>query len=263
MRRRLVHRFFRQDFHVNPEKSCKSCQKLTGGFTLLVRSFPVAAILLVITSVAVNAQTTEFQSALKRGDALVAQEKYRAAIEEYNKVSSRAGDSYARAIYNIGVCHYELWQTEEAIAFYKRAIELKQGNYPRASYALGVALEDQGRPAESRAAYEQAITASNRHFARAIYKLGLLEAKAGDFKNAAALFKEAASRDGEHVAASHNNLGVMLAQLGFVKEAEKEFVIALKASNGRLGDAAHNLNLCRSLTASFRQDDRIYKISMN
>src|SRR6185369_1960981 len=107
---------------------------------LIVRTFPVAAIILAVTSVVVNAQTTEFQSALKRGDALVAQEKYRAAIDEYSKVTSGAGDLYARAIYNTGVCYYELWQTEDAIVFYKRALELKQGNYPRASYALGVAL---------------------------------------------------------------------------------------------------------------------------
>jgi tetratricopeptide (TPR) repeat protein len=231
---------------------------------VLVRSFPVTAIILAITSVVVNAQTAEFQSALKRGDALVAQEKYREAIDEYSKVSSRAGDLYARAIYNAGVCYYELWQTEDAIDFYKRAIELKQGNYPRASHALGVALEDQGRMAEARVAYEQAIRASNRNFAPAVYKLGLLEARSGEFAKAAALFKEAAARDGEHVAASHNNLGVMLAQLGFMKDAEREFVIALKTSRGRLGDAVHNLDLCRSLTAvSSRQDYRIYKMSMN
>jgi tetratricopeptide (TPR) repeat protein len=228
---------------------------------LIVKTFPVAAIILAVTSVVVNAQTAEFQSALKRGDALVAQEKYRAAIAEYSKVSSRAGDLYARAIYNMGVCYYELWQTEDAILFYKRAIEIKQGNYPRASYALGVALEDQQRLTEAHAAYEQGVAASNRNFAPAVYKLGLLEAKAGNFTTAAALFKEAAARDGAHVAASHNNLGVMLAQLGFMKEAEKEFVIALKASHGRLGDATHNLNLCRSLTAaSIRQD---YKMSTN
>jgi len=230
---------------------------------LIVRTFPVAAIILAVTSVVVHAQTAEFQSALKRGDAFVAQEKYREAIEEYGKVSSRAGDLYARAVYNTGVCYYELWQTEDAISFYKRAIELRQGNYPRASYALGVALEDQRRPDEARVAYEQAATASNRTFAPAIYKLGLLETKAGDFTKAAALFKEAASRDGEHAAASHNNLGVMLAQLGFMKEAEKEFVVALRTSHGRLSDAAHNLNLCRSLTASAGQDYRIYKMSMN
>lgn len=216
---------------------------------LKIKSLFLTTIVLVVTTV-VNAQTAEFQAALKRGDALVAQEKYRAAIEEYSKVSSRAGESYARAIYNIGVCYYELWQTEDAIDFYKRAIELKQGNYPRASYALGVAHEDQGRPAEARAAYEQALSASNRQFGPAIYKLGLLEAQAGEIAKAAALFKEAASRDGEHVAACHNNLGVMLAQMGYMKEAEKEFVTALKVSHGRLSDAQRNLNLCRSMTAA-------------
>ena len=142
-----------------------------------------------LTPSVINAQT----SAFKRGQTLVAQENYQAAIVEYNKVSPREGDWYARAIYNIGVCHYELWQTEEAITFYKRAIELKQGNYPRASFALGVALDEQGRSDEAREAYEQA---SNRQFGPATYRLGLLEAQAGEFDKAAALFKEAASHAG-------------------------------------------------------------------
>ena len=212
-------------------------------------------IAIALTPSIINAQTSVF----KRGDSLVAQEKYRAAITEYNKVSPRDGDWYARAIYNIGVCHYELWQTEETIVFYKRAVELKQGNYPRASYALGIALDDQGRSTEARAAYEQALSASNRQFAPATYRLGLLAARAGEFEKAAALFKEAASHAGRHVPASHNNHGVMLARLGFLKEAEKEFDNALKSSDGRLEDAAHNLNLCRSLTSGLRPD---YKLSV-
>lgn len=224
-----------------------------------IKHFIYTTILVVSTVLAVHGQTPASKAILKRGDALVAQEKYKLAIEEYRKVSSSDADSFARATYNIGVCHYELWQTDEAIAFYKRAIELKKGNYPRASYALGVALEDQGRTTEAKAAYEQAMHASQREFARATYRLGLIEARAGEFKTAAALFREAAARAGEHVPASHNNLGVMLARLGFLKEAEQEFVIALKASDGRFDDAAHNLNLCRSFTASLRRD---YKISV-
>ena len=200
----------------------------------------------IATSLAftVNAQQND-NSSLKRGDAFVAQKNYKAAIAEYSKVSHRDRDSYARAIYNIGVCHYELWQTEDAISFYKRAIELRLGNYPVASYALGIALEDQQRFAEAKLAYQQAP-----EFGPAIYKLGLLEAKAGAFKRAAELFRDAASREGRHVPASHNNLGVMLARLGFMKEAEKEFEIALKTSDGVFEDAAHNLKLCRSLINS-------------
>jgi tetratricopeptide (TPR) repeat protein len=202
------------------------------------KNFLFATIILASAAVTLNAQ-----SALKRGDALVAQENYKAAIEEYSKVSTRDANSYARAIYNIGVCHYELWQTEEAIMFYKRAIELKHGNYPRASYALGVALEDQGRLAEAKQAYARART----NFAPAIYRLGVLEARSGELTKAADLFRDAASRKGRHVPASHNNLGVMLARLGLLKEAEKSFIVALKESDNRLDDAAHNLKLCRSL----------------
>lgn len=205
-----------------------------------------ATIILASTAVALNAQ-----SALKRGNAFWAQENYKAAIEEYSKVSTRDANAYAHAIYNIGVCHYELWQIEEAILFYKRAIELKHGNYPRASYALGVALQDQGRLEEAKQAYQRA----GNNFAPAIYKLGVLEANAGEFRKAAELFRDAASRKGEHVPASHNNLGVMLARLGLLKKAEKSFMVALKESDNRLGDAAHNLKLCRSLMLSTRLHD--------
>ena len=207
------------------------------------RNLLFAALIQTSLALSINAQT----DALKRGDALVAKGNYAPAIEEYRKVPARDGDAYARAIYNIGVCHYELWHTDEAIVFYERAITLKHGNYPRASYALGVALEDQGRTPDAKQAYRQALTASHQNFAAATYRLGVLEAAAGELKTAAALFRDAASHQGQHVAASHNNLGVMLARLGFLKEAEKEFVIALKTSDGRLEDAVHNLTLCRSL----------------
>jgi tetratricopeptide (TPR) repeat protein len=207
-------------------------------------------ILLLATAVFTSAQSTDSKSILRRGDALVAQENYKLAIEEYGKVSTRDRDAFARAAYNIGVCYYELWQTDDAIEFYKRAIDLKQGNYAKASYALGVALEDQGKTTEARNAYEQA----RRELPRATYRIGVLEAKAGEFEKAAALFREAAARAGEHVPASHNNLGVMLARLGYLKEAEQEFILALKASQGRFDDAAHNLNLCHKNAQKAQND---------
>ena len=223
-----------------------------------MKSLCFATIVLLVTAVLTSAQGTDSKSILRRADVLVAQEKYKLAIDEYGKVPTRDRDSYARATYNIGVCYYELWETDEAIESYKRAVELKQGNYPKASYALGVALEDQGRASEAKKSYEQAVSASHGELARATYRLGLIEAKAGEFQKAATLFREAAARAGEHVPASHNNLGVMLVRLGLMKEAEQEFILALKASAGRFDDAAHNLNLCRSLTAGIKRD---YKLS--
>ena len=218
-----------------------------------------ATIFLLAIAVLTNAQPADSKSILRHGNALVAQEKYKLAIDEYSKVSTRDRDTYARAIYNIGVCYFELWQTDDAIAFFKRAVELKQGNYPKASYALGVALEDQGKITEARMSYEQAASASRGELARATFRIGVLEAKAGEFEKAAILFREAAARAGEHVPASHNNLGVMLANLGFMKEAEQEFIFALKASDGRFDEATHNLNLCRSLTAGIKRE---YKLSI-
>ena len=208
-----------------------------------IRSLLVATFILASTVFPINAQNAK--SALKRGNEFVAQGNYKAAIEEYRKVSARERDAYARAIYNIGVCHYELWQTEEAIVFYKRALELRQGNYPVASYALGVALDDQKRFAEAKAAYQHASG-----FGPSIFKLGLLALKAGELKQAAELFRDAAAREGQHVPASHNNLGVVLARLGFLKDAENEFAIALKSSGGVFEDAAQNLKLCRTLMNS-------------
>ena len=210
------------------------------------KNFLSAAIILASSAIVLNAQ-----SALKRGDGFVAQENYKAAIKEYSKVTTLDLDAYARAIYNIGVCHYELWQTDEAIIFYKRAIELRHGNYPRASYALGVALEEQGKLVEAKQAYEQA----GNNFGPAMFRLGVLEATAGEIRKAADLFRDAASRKGEHVPASHNNLGVMLARLGLLKEAEKSFIVALKESDNRLDDAAYNLKRCRSLMLSTRGSD--------
>jgi tetratricopeptide (TPR) repeat protein len=224
-----------------------------------MKSLCFATVVLLATTTLTSAQSTDSKSILRRGNVLVAQQKYKLAIDEYNKVSTRDHDSYARAIYNIGVCYYELWQTDNAIEFYKRAVELKQGNYPKALFALGVALEDQGRTGEAKKSYEQAVSASHGEYARATFKLGLIEANASEFQKAATLFREAAARAGEHVAASHNNLGVMLANLGFLKEAEQEFIVALKASDGRYDEAAHNLNLCRSLTAGIKRD---YKLSL-
>ena len=217
------------------------------------RNLFFATFIALLLTFSINAQ----EAALKRGDALVVQENYKAAITEYSKVSDRDRDSYARAIYNIGVCYYELWQTEDAIVFYKRAIELKQGNYPVASYALGVALEDQGRLDQAKFAYQQA-----QGFAPAIYKLGLFAAKSGELKQAADLFRDAAAREGRHVPASRNNLGVMLARLGFLKEAEKEFANALKSAHGVFEDASHNLKLCRSLLLNNQRAQNAQSISV-
>ena len=207
------------------------------------------AILLAITSTTlIQAQRSDDDAAIKRGNELVAQAKYESAIREYERVTP-ATDLYARALYNIGVCQYELWRTDLAIDYYSRATAATRNNYPRASYALGVALEDRGRFGEAREAYQQAINRSRGEFAAAQFRLGLLIARDGDYPEAGHLFRQAIRKSGEHLPASHNNLGVILAWTGHLKEAEAEFKIALRLSGGDFKDAARNLKVCRTLLA--------------
>jgi len=221
------------------------------------------AIVLSITSLTslAQAQADDDLAAIERGNELVVQAKYEAAIREYERVPSTA-NRYAQALYNIGVCHYELWQTERAIEFYTRAIAARH-NYPRATYALGVALEDLGRPAEARAAYLKSIADSRGDFAPAQFRLGLLLLQNGDYSMGARLFREAIKRPGEHLPASHNNLGVVLASTGRLREAEREFEKALQLTRGTFGVAAQNLELCRHLMAGEKIDIACFKVSEN
>lgn len=188
------------------------------------------------------------QDFIKRGNAKYLRAEYQAAIAEYGRVSPDAKTAYAQALYNIGVCYYELWRTEEAIAMYRKAIKAGNNNYPRASYSLGVALEDLNRLNEARQAYRQAIAMSDGKYAQAAYfKLGVLAMNEDDPETATALFKEAIKQTKEPFPTSHNNLGVILARGGRLLEARGEFELALSQSRGTLPEASYNLALCRAL----------------
>ena len=213
-------------------------------------NFLVALLVLtVITSPALsqNSQTIA-QAAIRKGNELVAKGRFKEAVKEYESVREESGEIYAVALYNIGVCYYELWQIDRAIGFYRRALEARKGRYPRASYALGVALEDTGKRSEAEVAYDQTLHAAGGNYPLANFRLGLL-ASGKDLLTAVTFFRKALDHSGEHVPATHNNLGVMLARMHRLTEAEKEFVAALRLTRGDYEDAAYNLRLCRRLIA--------------
>jgi tetratricopeptide (TPR) repeat protein len=213
-----------------------------------IRNLFYAVTLSVALGGSISAQNS--RSAIEYGNKLYAQAKYELAIREYRRVGPSDGEVYAHAIYNIGVCSYELWRTDEAITLFKEAIALRHGNYPIASYALGVALEDVKKFPEAKDAYRQSVQTSQGELALPIYRLGVLLANEGDTEAAANHFREASKRRGEHTAASHNNLGVMLARMNRLGEAETEFKIAVRQSTNGFADAEHNLRLCKSLRAT-------------
>jgi tetratricopeptide (TPR) repeat protein len=223
-----------------------------GGTQVRVHWFVLALLLVAFLAGPVRSQVgpTNPKVAIQKGNELVAKGRFEEAIRKYENVGTNDGDSYAIALYNTGVCYYELWQVTRSISFYELAIKVRKGLYPKASYALGVALEDLGRRQEAKAAYEQALLASQSDHPLANYRLGLFAARTGDLQSAAAFFRKAVNRPGDHVPASHNNLGVMLARMRRFQEAEKEFVVALKDAGGTYPDAAHNLSLCRRVLAN-------------
>ena len=195
------------------------------------------------------AQETTTREVLTAGNSLVASARYEEAINEYSKIGPGAA-LYPQSLYNIGVCYYELMQTEKAISYYHKALAVSGLNYPRASYALGVALEDLGHTDAAKDAYLQTSKTHNEFFGPALFKLGVIAAARQQFKTASDLFVRAAQIQGEHTAAAHNNLGVMLAQIGRLNEAAKEFSIALGQTQGRFADAQKNLSLCRELLST-------------
>ncbi|HEV2912966.1 MAG TPA: tetratricopeptide repeat protein [Pyrinomonadaceae bacterium] len=189
--------------------------------------------------------------AIRRGNERYARGEYDAAVKEYEQVAEEKGAVYAQALYNIGVCYFELNRTDESIAMYRRAIEARGGRYPKALYALGIALEMSGRLGEAKEVYGRAIAISDGKYAEAglavaHYRLGLIAGSEGRYESAAALFREALARSKERFPAAHNNLGVMLALAGRITEAEREFEIALRQSSTDFEEAAYNLKLCRS-----------------
>jgi tetratricopeptide (TPR) repeat protein len=224
-------------------------------------------LLVLVSSVGVvAAQTPPVDQAaaivIERGNRSFAKEDYQAALRAYASVPASAGETYAQALYNMGVSYYELWCTAEAIDYYRRALVARHGHYPRASYALGVALEDQGHLAEAKEAYHQSIVESRGENPAAHYRLGVLNAGQGEYQMAADFFRNALKYPGLHVPASHNNLGVMLARLGRLRDAQHEFEKALRQSGGDFDDAAHNLKLCRSLlTATSSKQVAAFRVS--
>src|SRR5215207_5756980 len=160
----------------------------------LSRLFPALLFVTLLCGAAAAQESGRAREIIARGNERYARGEYEAAVEEYGRVTRADGEAYAQALYNIGVCRFELWQTEEAARAYRLAIGARGGRYPKASYALGVALEELRREPEAKEAYEQAAA---KGYAPAHYKLGMLAARAGDDGRAAGHFGEAIKRSGD------------------------------------------------------------------
>ncbi len=160
------------------------------------QKFASASGLILFLLLSVNAQSSDASSVIKLGNQLFSNQQYKLAIKEYQRVSPNKREEYARALYNIGVCYYELWVTDEAIEYYGRALELKHGEYPSASFAL------EGRIEEAASLFTSAIAQPGQHQASSHNNLGVMLARMGQLNAAEREFQMALS--GELPEADHN-----------------------------------------------------------
>jgi tetratricopeptide (TPR) repeat protein len=116
-------------------------------------------------------------------------------------------------------------QIEEAIAHYRRVLEIKPGDV-KALYNLGNLLAGRGQIEEAIAHYREALAVRPDH-ARANCNLGVLLAGRGQGDEAIAHFRTALETRPDY-AEAHDNLGAVLAGRGQAEEAIAQYRKALE-----------------------------------
>jgi tetratricopeptide (TPR) repeat protein len=143
----------------------------------------------------------------------------------------------ALAHYNLGVHLDGQGRWDEAIAHYRRALEIKP-DFAEAHYNWGVDLARQGRWDEAIARYEHALRRKPDH-AEAHYNWGIALARQGQWDAAIAHYARALELR-PTFAAAHNNWASALARQGRWREATAHYREALRIKPDH-AEAHHNL----------------------
>jgi protein O-mannosyl-transferase len=126
---------------------------------------------------------------------------------------------------NLGVIFDEQGRSQEAIEYYRRALQLHP-EYPDAQNNLGVVLKGLGRQQEAVAAFQEALRLRPR-FPEAQLNLGDAYAGMGNPEKAIEHYREALQVRPNYPEA-HNNLGMVLNDAGLHDDAIAEYERALQ-----------------------------------
>jgi len=140
---------------------------------------------------------------------------------------------------NYGIALAALGRTTEAMAHFRRAIELSP-QYPDPHGNLGNIYDSMGRLDDAIKEYE-AVLKLNPGDARAYYNLGNVLAKKGKAKEAMEQYDKSLEKSRNN-AGAHINRGKMFAAQGKIEQAIREYQAAIKA-NPLIAEAHYNLGL--------------------
>jgi tetratricopeptide (TPR) repeat protein len=135
-------------------------------------------------------------------------------MEEWEKAWSVVENE--RYLVQVGVCYWELGKSQEAIATFKKAIQLNP-NYALSYYDLGATLERMGKRDEAKKQYQMAINKDPSDL-DAYVNLGVLLAETKDYEEALKVFKAAIQKNPDYFPAYYN-IAMVYAQMGKPKDA--------------------------------------------
>ena len=146
-----------------------------------------------------------------------AAEQFDEAIAHYRKALEIKPDN-AEAHDNLGIALAGRGQVDEAIAHYRKALEIKP-DFAEAHNNLGIALAGRGQLDEAIAQYRKALEIKP-DFAEAHHNLGAALAGRGQLDEAIAHYRKALEIKPDY-AEAHNNLGIALAGLRTVRRGHR------------------------------------------
>jgi tetratricopeptide (TPR) repeat protein len=162
---------------------------------------------------------------------------------------------YAEARCNLGNALKEQGELDEAVASYRRALEVKT-DFVEAYNNLGNALKDQGKLDEALLCYRRALELKP-DFAETHYNLGGAFKDQGKLDEAVACYRRALELKPDF-AEAHNNLGVALKDQGELDEAVACYRRALElkpddaGAYGNLGSTLEEIGDLQGAEDSFR-----------
>ena len=191
------------------------------------------------------------------GNALLTKGQTGEALAAFRRALELKPD-YAEAHNNYGMALAKRGESEEALWEFKEALRLKP-NLATAHNNLGIALREKGQIAESRAELLKALRLSP-DYADAHYNLGLALDEAGELTGAEQEYRFALRSDPYH-ARARSALGSLLLRLGKLREAGEEFHAAL-ALGSTVAEAHVGLGNLYDLQGRFSEAEAEFRMAI-